>query len=49
VTPLVFLHGVGGGRSAWEAQISGYGHLGPMDRPEAFNAVLEWFLKRNAL
>jgi pimeloyl-ACP methyl ester carboxylesterase len=65
VTPLVFLHGVGGGHSAWDAQVShfgrlgyaclardqpealreGWGHLGPMDQPEASNAVLQRFLR----
>jgi 3-oxoadipate enol-lactonase len=29
--------------------LDGCGHLGPMDQPDAFNAVLEKFLKRHAL
>ena len=29
--------------------LEGCGHLGPMDQPEAFNAALSSFLKRNAL
>ena len=28
VTPLVFLHGVGGGHSAWDAQVSHFSRLG---------------------
>jgi len=31
------------------ALLEGCGHLGPMDQPDAFNAVLEKFLKRHAL
>jgi len=31
------------------ALLEGCGHLGPMDQPDAFNAVLESFLKRHAL
>jgi len=31
------------------ALLEGCGHLGPMDQPDAFNAVLETFLKRHAL
>jgi 3-oxoadipate enol-lactonase len=29
--------------------LDGCGHLGPMDQPEAFNAALEGFLRRNRL
>jgi len=30
-------------------RLAGCGHLGPMDQPAAFNAVLEAFLRRNEL
>jgi pimeloyl-ACP methyl ester carboxylesterase len=29
--------------------LKGCGHLGPMDQPEEFNAVLESFLRRHKL
>jgi pimeloyl-ACP methyl ester carboxylesterase len=29
--------------------LEGCGHLGPMDQPDAFNAVLEQFLRKNAI
>jgi pimeloyl-ACP methyl ester carboxylesterase len=29
--------------------LEGCGHLGPMDQPEAFNGVLERFLRKNGL
>jgi pimeloyl-ACP methyl ester carboxylesterase len=31
------------------AVLEGCGHLGPMDQPDAFNAVLEQFLRKNAI
>jgi pimeloyl-ACP methyl ester carboxylesterase len=50
LTHLLFLHGVGGGHHAWDAQLTHFPALGyaahAWDQPGAFNAVLEKFLRK---